>query len=91
MKTSARPISGTVIGPLAGVAVLSFALSCAPLVSAAAADELDDLPDLACAQASSALERVQIGCPEAERAATESRAGTSPRDRAADEPAFRAP
>jgi len=56
-------------------------LSC----TATRADELNDLPDLACAQASSALERVHIGCPEASLATVEPRADPLPRDRAEDD------
>ena len=49
------------------------------------ADDLNDLPDIACAQASSALEREQIGCPIANTAAAEPRAAASPRDRGKDD------
>jgi hypothetical protein len=49
------------------------------------ADELNDLPDLACAQASSALERAQIGCPEASRAPVAPRADLVPLDRVEDD------
>ncbi|MGU3362113.1 hypothetical protein ACLBWX_17445 [Methylobacterium sp. M6A4_1b] len=51
------------------------------------ADELNDLPDLACAQASSAVERAQIGCPDASHATAEPRGAgaASPLDRAEDD------
>lgn len=49
------------------------------------ADELNDMPDIACAQASSAVERDQIGCPSANNAATESRTAASPHDRVEDD------
>lgn len=63
------------------VAALIVVLSC----TGAWADELNDMPDLACAQASSALERDQIGCPDATRAVAEPRAAASPLDRAEDD------
>ncbi|WP_267427835.1 hypothetical protein [Methylobacterium sp. GC_Met_2] len=49
------------------------------------ADQLNDLPDVACAQASSALERDQIGCPDANSAAALPRAAVSPLDRVEDD------
>ncbi|WP_447679536.1 hypothetical protein [Methylobacterium mesophilicum] len=49
------------------------------------ADDLNDLPELACAQASSAVERAQIGCPDANNAAAEPRGAASPLDRAEDD------
>ncbi|KQP40931.1 hypothetical protein ASF49_19835 [Methylobacterium sp. Leaf104] len=65
------------------VASVIVALSC----TVARADELNDLPDLACAQASSAVERAQIGCPDANHATAEPRGGrpASPLDRAEDD------
>ena len=45
----------------------------------ARADELNDMPDIACARASSAVERDHIGCPGTDRAAA------SPLDRAEDD------
>ncbi|WP_267360411.1 MULTISPECIES: hypothetical protein [unclassified Methylobacterium] len=63
------------------VATLLVVLSC----TGSWADELNDLPDLACAQASSALERDQIGCPDVDGAATLPRAAVSPLDRVEDD------
>jgi hypothetical protein len=63
------------------VATFIVVLSCAGV----RADELNDMPDIACAQASSVVERDQIGCPGADNAATESRAAASPLDRAEDD------
>lgn len=51
----------------------------------ARANELNDMPDIACAQASSAVERDHIGCPGTDRAAAGSRAAASPLDRAEDD------
>lgn len=61
-------------------ATLIIALSCV----AARADELNDMPDLACAQASSGLERTQIGCPDTNPATNDARASTSRSDRSED-------
>ena len=63
------------------VATLIVVFSC----SGAWADELNDMPDFACAQASSAVERDQIGCPNAEGAASAPRAAASPRERVTDD------
>ena len=63
------------------VASLIIVLSCTGI----RADELNDMPDIACAQASSALERAQIGCPDAGNAAPEPRAVASPLDRREDD------
>jgi hypothetical protein len=63
------------------VATFIVALSC----TVTRADELNDMPDIACAQASSAVERDQIGCPVADTAAVESRAAAAPLDRAEDD------
>ena len=52
---------------------------------AARADELNDMPDIACAQASSALERAQIGCSDANLASVDPRTGGSPRERSKDD------
>ena len=49
------------------------------------ADELNDMPDIACAQASSAVERDQIGCPDTNNTAAEPRATASPLDRVEDD------
>lgn len=62
-------------------ASLIVVLSC----TGAWADELNDFPELACAQASSAVERAQIGCPDANNAAAEPRAVASPLDRVEDD------
>ncbi|XYD12157.1 hypothetical protein R1A27_34075 (plasmid) [Methylobacterium sp. NMS12] len=51
----------------------------------ALADELNDMPDIACAQASSAVERDHIGCPGTDKAAAGSRAAASPLERAEDD------
>ncbi|GJD75844.1 hypothetical protein [Methylobacterium goesingense] len=53
--------------------------------TAAPADELNDMPDIACAQASSALERAQIGCSDANLASVDPRAGGSSRARSEDD------
>ncbi|WP_264049471.1 hypothetical protein [Methylobacterium flocculans] len=49
------------------------------------ADELNDMPDLACARASSELERVQLGCAETNLTPMRSRQETSPLDRSEDD------
>ncbi|WP_243915439.1 hypothetical protein [Methylobacterium sp. J-078] len=43
------------------------------------------MPDIACAQASSALERAQIGCSDANLASVDPRTGGSPRERSEDD------
>lgn len=53
--------------------------------TAAWADELNDMPDIACAQASSALERAQIGCSDANLASVDPRTGESSRERSEDD------
>ena len=53
--------------------------------TAARADELNDMPDIACAQASSALERAQIGCSDANLASVDPRTGVSSRERSEDD------
>jgi hypothetical protein len=63
------------------VATIIVVLSC----TGAWADELNDMPDIACAQASSAAERDHIGCPNADSAAAEPRAAASPLDRLEDD------
>ncbi len=62
-------------------AALIAVLSC----TGTRADELNDMPEIACAQASSAVERDQIGCPDANNAAAEPRAAASPLDRGEDD------
>lgn len=52
-------------------------MSCA----AVSADDLDDMPELACSRASSALEREQIGCGEPNLTKVRTRRQLSPLDR----------
>lgn len=63
------------------VATVIVVLSC----TGAWADELNDMPDIACAQASSDVERDQIGCSDTNKAAADPRATASPLDRVEDD------
>lgn len=54
-------------------------------VGSSRADELNDMPELACARASSDLEREQIGCRDTNLTKVESRQAASPLVRSEDE------